>query len=53
MEDGYDAVNLARARDLALGRRLDALPPEAFRTRSPKDRGAPPEDAPAPGAGVA
>ncbi len=53
MEDGYDAVNLARARDLALGRRLDPLPPEAFHTRSPRDRGAPPEEAPESGAGAA
>ena len=52
MEDGYDAVNLARARDMAMGRRLDPLPPEAFRTRSPRDRGAPPGVAPGPGAGV-
>ncbi len=30
MEDGYDAVNLARARDLLAGRSLAPLPPEAF-----------------------
>lgn len=30
MDDGYDAVNVARARDLALGRPLDPLPPEAL-----------------------
>jgi deoxyribonuclease-4 len=30
MDEGYDAVNLARARALAAGRTLDPLPPEAF-----------------------
>jgi deoxyribonuclease-4 len=33
MEDGYDAVNMARALDLAAGRPLDPLPPEAFELR--------------------
>ena len=30
MDEGYDAVNIARALDLAAGRALDPLPPEAF-----------------------
>jgi hypothetical protein len=33
MEDGYDAVNMARALDLAAGRPLDPLPPAAFELR--------------------
>jgi len=40
MEEGYDAVNVARAHDLATGRPLAPLPPEAFalpsRSRSAK-----------------
>ena len=48
MEEGWDEVNLARARDLAAGRPLAALPPSAFDTRSARGRSAPPEaDAPA------
>jgi len=43
MEDGWDAVNIARALALAAGRDLEPLPPEAFATRSGKDRSAPPE----------
>jgi deoxyribonuclease-4 len=30
MEEGYDKLNLERARDLLAGRSLEALPPEAF-----------------------
>jgi deoxyribonuclease-4 len=33
MDVGYDAINLARARDLAAGRPLEPLPPEAFELR--------------------
>lgn len=44
MEDGYDAVNLDRARALAEGRPLEALPREAFHTRSAKGRTAPAEN---------
>ena len=33
MDVGYDAINLARARDLVAGRPLDPLPPEAFELR--------------------
>jgi deoxyribonuclease-4 len=43
MEEGWDAVNLARARDIALGRPLEPLPPAAFQTRSARGRAAPPE----------
>ena len=43
MEEGWDAVNLARARALAAGEPLDPLPPEAFHTRSARGRAAPPE----------
>jgi deoxyribonuclease-4 len=34
MEEGYDAINVARALDLFAGRALAALPPEAFDVRS-------------------
>ena len=46
MEEGYDAVNLARLRDLLAGRQLAPLPAAAFHTRSAKGRSAPaePED---------
>jgi deoxyribonuclease-4 len=42
MEEGWDAVNLARARALAGGLPLEPLPPEAFHTRSGRGRAAPP-----------
>ncbi len=48
MDDGYDAVNLDRARALVDGRALDELPPAAFHTRSAKGRSAPAEDDPLP-----
>ena len=44
MDDGYDAVNIARVKDLAHGRPLAELPPAAFQTRSSKGRSAPPDD---------
>ena len=44
MEDGYDAVNVARVQDLVAGRPLADLPPEAFHTRRSKGHSAPPED---------
>ena len=44
MDEGYDAVNIARAKDLAHGRRLAELPPAAFHTRSSKGRSAPADD---------
>jgi deoxyribonuclease-4 len=44
MDEGYDAVNLARALDLAAGRPLAPLPPEAFALTSSRSRSAgPPE----------
>jgi len=52
MEEGYDAVNLARAKALVAGEPLDALPPEAFRTRSAKGRTAPAEAGPDDTAGA-
>ncbi len=44
MDDGYDAVNLDRVRDMVAGRPLATLPPDAFHTRSAKGRSAPAED---------
>ena len=44
MEEGYDAVNIARVVDLATGRPLAALPAAAFHTRSARGRSAPVED---------
>jgi deoxyribonuclease-4 len=44
MDEGYDAVNMARSRDLAEGRPLAGLPPAAFHTRSAKGRSAPADD---------
>jgi deoxyribonuclease-4 len=43
MEEGWDAVNLARARALAAGEPLEPLPAAAFTTRSARGRAAPPE----------
>jgi deoxyribonuclease-4 len=43
MEDGWDEVNLRRARDAAEGRPLDDLPAHAFETRSARGRSAPPD----------
>jgi deoxyribonuclease IV len=43
MEDGWDAVNIARVLALADGRDLEPLPPEAFHVRSAKSRSAPAE----------
>jgi deoxyribonuclease-4 len=45
MDEGYDAINLQRARDIAAGVPLADLPPAAFETRSAKSRSAPAEDA--------
>jgi len=44
MDDGYDAINIARARDLAAHRPLAPLPPEALEVSSSRARTAPPED---------
>jgi deoxyribonuclease-4 len=44
MDDGYDAVNIARVLDLASGRSLTELPRAAFHTRRSKGRSAPADD---------
>lgn len=44
MEEGYDAVNVARARDLMAGRRLATLPPEAISVRGSRSRSGPAAD---------
>jgi deoxyribonuclease-4 len=44
MDEGYDAVNMARARDLLAGRPLADLPPEAMEVRGSRARTAPAED---------
>lgn len=45
MDDGWDAVNLARAAAIALGRPLDPLPPAAFGPRGRNaGRSGPPDD---------
>jgi deoxyribonuclease-4 len=41
MDEGYDAVNVARAYDLAAGRPLATLPPEAMTVRGSRARAAP------------
>jgi deoxyribonuclease-4 len=42
MEDGYDAVNVERARALLRGEPLADLPPEAFQARGSRSRGTAP-----------
>jgi deoxyribonuclease-4 len=44
MDEGYDAINVARARDLIAGRPLTDLPPEAFALRGSRARTGPAED---------
>jgi deoxyribonuclease-4 len=41
MDEGYDAVNMSRARDLAAGRALADLPPEAMAIRGSRSRSGP------------
>jgi deoxyribonuclease-4 len=41
MDEGYDGINIARARAIAAGEPLDPLPPEAFQLRSSRARTAP------------
>ncbi|HVA85621.1 MAG TPA: deoxyribonuclease IV [Candidatus Saccharimonadales bacterium] len=41
MDQGYDAVNIARARELIAGRPLDDLPSEALEMRGSRSRGGP------------
>ncbi len=43
MDEGYDAVNVARAYDIAAGRPLADLPPEAMELRSSRSRTGPAE----------
>ncbi len=43
MDEGYDALNLARARDIAAGRPVAPLPPEALELRGSRGRTAPPD----------
>jgi hypothetical protein len=42
MEEGYDAINVARATALARGEPLEPLPPEAFQRRGSRSRAATP-----------
>jgi hypothetical protein len=46
MDEGYDAINVARAYDLAAGRPLADLPPEALTMRGSRARTGPPDPAP-------
>ena len=41
MDEGYDGINLDRARRLAAGEVLEPLPPEAMNLRGSRSRGAP------------
>ncbi len=41
MDEGYDAINVARARDLMAGRPLAALPPGAMEVRGSRSRSGP------------
>ncbi len=41
MDEGYDAINMARAFDIAAGRPLDDLPPEAMTLRGSRARTGP------------
>ena len=47
MDEGYDAVNVARARDIAAGRPLGELPPEALEVGSSRATSGPPREEPA------
>jgi deoxyribonuclease-4 len=42
MDEGYDAVNMARAYDIAAGRPLPDLPPDAMSVRGSRARSGPP-----------
>ena len=46
MDQGYDAINVARARAMFAGRPLETLPPEAFEIRGSRSRAAAPEEDP-------
>ena len=41
MDEGYDAINMRRCRDLMAGRPLEALPPEALTMPGSRSRGGP------------
>jgi hypothetical protein len=41
MDEGYDAINVGRAYDIAAGRPLDDLPPEAMTLRGSRARTGP------------
>ena len=41
MDEGYDAINIARAVALARGEALPTLPPEAFALRGGRSRSTP------------
>ena len=45
MDEGYDAINIARARALAAGHPLEPLPPGAMNVRGSRARSAPAADA--------
>jgi deoxyribonuclease IV len=47
MDDGYDLVNLERARSIVRGEPLEPLPPEAFGLRRDRAKVAPAEEPPA------
>ena len=44
MDEGYDAINIARAHDIAAGRPLPTLPPEAMTLKGSRARTAPAPD---------
>ncbi|HET9344675.1 MAG TPA: deoxyribonuclease IV [Candidatus Limnocylindrales bacterium] len=44
MDSGYDAANISRALDLAAGKELEALPPEAFELRRERSKSPPADD---------
>ena len=45
MDEGYDAINIARAHDIAAGQPVADLPPEAMTLKGSRARSAPaPED---------
>ena len=46
MDEGYDAINIARAHDIAAGRPLPTLPPEAMTLKGSRARTAPAPDDP-------
>lgn len=52
MDEGYDAINVARALALARGEALDPLPPEAFTLRGSRTRAAMPAAPARPAPGV-